>query len=221
MSEVDVIQVLVSVEEELEAAYADLRVSVKGSSLVTGNAALNKAREVAQLVSSLSAVGITQAEIHVENIYAEVSSGLLTKSSSATYMLKVRCSKLENLADVLGAITGAKAVELGSVEWGYPEDEAQRSAWFAACARKANERAKAIAEALGVKILGVHRFSDPELATARTWGPPGGGADYETLGAPPPARRRSMGSADLGLAIAHTKKVEVRALVEYRVSPLG
>jgi len=30
-----------------------------------------------------------------------------------------------------------------------------------------------------------------------------------------------MGSADLGLVIAHTKKVELRALVEYRVSPLG
>src|SRR6185437_2133667 len=89
-------------------------------------------------------------------------SGLLTKSSSATYTLRVRCNKLDTLADVLGAITSQKTVELQNLEWGYPDDEALRTGWLVKCAQRANERAKQLSEALGVKLLGVHRFGEPE-----------------------------------------------------------
>ncbi|MBS2027800.1 MAG: SIMPL domain-containing protein [Deltaproteobacteria bacterium] len=213
----DVIQVEVRLEEEVEASHAFLHVTVKGSSLVTGNAALTKAREVAALVQALEGVGVSQKEIRVENIYAEVSSGLLTKSSSATYTLRVRCNKLDTLADVLGAITSQKTVELESLEWGYPDDDALKTAWLVKCAERANERAKQLAEALGVKLLGVHRFGEPELSShAQMYrGAPGAvGGSYD--GSAP--MRRKMGAADLGLAIAHAKKVDVRAVVEYRVS---
>jgi hypothetical protein len=47
----DLLRVAITHEDELEASHADLLVTVRGSSLVTGSAALTKAREVAALVA--------------------------------------------------------------------------------------------------------------------------------------------------------------------------
>ena len=44
----------------------------------------------------------------VEVIHADVSTGILGKSSSATYRLRIRFENLDLLPDALGAITGAK-----------------------------------------------------------------------------------------------------------------
>jgi uncharacterized protein YggE len=215
----DVIEVVVTHEEELAASHAFLQVSVKGSSLVTGDAALSKAREVSALVAALAAQGVPQADIRVENIQAEVSSGLLTKSSSATYTLRVRCDKLEGLADVLGAITSQKNATLNAIDWGYPEDDARRTGWLVACAEVANVRARAIAEALGVKLLGVHRFGEPVVeGFAQVPGALGGAGYPKSAGL---LRARGMTSEDLGLAIAHMKQIEVRVTVQYRVSAFG
>lgn len=214
----DVIEVVVTHEEELAASHAFLQVSVRGASLVTGDAALSKAREVATLVSALEAVGVPQKDIRIEDIRAEVTSGLLTKSSSATYGLNVRCDRLEGLADVLGAITSQKNATLGFIEWGYPEDAERRTGWLVACAQTANARAKALAEALGVKLLGVHRFSEPQARAEF-------GGDMRSVpgsyGGSGLRKTRALGAEDLGLAVTHMKKIEVRVEVQYRVSALG
>lgn len=207
----DLLRVVVTHEDELEASYADLQVTVRGSSLVTGNAALTKAREVAALVQALAGVGVPESSIRVEDIAVQVESGLLTKSSSATYTLKVRCSKLESLADVLGAITSQKNVQLGNIDWGYAEPDELRTRWLVDCATRATARARPIADALGVKLLGVHQFGEPDVEVAR--------AGYELR---PPAlgmARARMTAADLGLSVSHSKKVVVRVLVEFRIAP--
>ncbi len=159
----DLLRVVITREDELEASHADLRVTVRGSSLVTGSAALTKAREVAALVSALGGIGVPEGSIRVEDVAVQVESGLLTKSSSATYTLKIRCAKLESLADVLGVITSQKNVQLGHIDWGYPESDDLRTRALVDCATRATERARRIADALGVKLLGVHRFGEPEL----------------------------------------------------------
>jgi uncharacterized protein YggE len=210
----DLITVQITHESELEASHVDLFVTVKGSSLVTGSAALTKAREVAALVSALGTVGVKQAAIRVEDIAAQVESGLLTKSSSATYSLKIRCAKLDTLADVLGAITSQKNVQLGHLEWGYPESDELRTRALVDCAARATERARHIAAALGVKLLGVHRFQESELASE----PPRGGRIQPSMMAA--GRSRAMDATDLGLSVAHSKKVVIRVLTEFRVAAL-
>ena len=216
----DTLEVFATHEEELAANAADLVVTVKGSSLVTGAAALTKAREVAALVEDLIKVGMPQKDIFLEDVSAEVSNGLLSRSSSATYRLRIRCQKLELLADVLGAITSQKSTQLGGLDWRYGDEEVLKDQWLAQCARRAKERAKAIAEAFGVRLIGVRSFTEVQDHGHDRPGSYGGGSDLAGMrskargGAP-------MSAEDLGLAIAHTRKVKTTVRVEYRVSALS
>jgi hypothetical protein len=54
----DTIKISASQREEISANRADLFVTVKGSSVVSGDQALKKAREVSQLVEALTSFGL-------------------------------------------------------------------------------------------------------------------------------------------------------------------
>ena len=57
-SKPDTIKVTAFHREEVSATHVDLYVSVKGSSVVSGDAALKKAKEVNQLVEALGKLEI-------------------------------------------------------------------------------------------------------------------------------------------------------------------
>ena len=161
----DVIEVSILHEEEIFADRAELYVTIKGSSLVTGNVALTKAREVHQLVTELTNYGLKQSDIRLQGVQTEVSTGLLGKSSSATYSLKIACSELDKLADLLGIVTAQKNTTLSSIAWHYSVDDefsdnGLRDQWLDACLRRAQAKAARIAQGLGVKLLGVHHFTE-------------------------------------------------------------
>ena len=69
----------------------DLHVTVKGSSVVSGDAALKKAKEVNQLVEALISLGVKEDAVKLQGVNIETSSGVLVKSSSASYRLRIRC----------------------------------------------------------------------------------------------------------------------------------
>ena len=75
-------------EQELSAEAVHLLVTVHGASLVTGRAALTKAKEVARLVEALAPAGIDSAAVELDAVCLESSSGLLGSSSSAIYRLR-------------------------------------------------------------------------------------------------------------------------------------
>jgi uncharacterized protein YggE len=199
---------------EVAADKADLRVTVAGASFFTGTKALEKAREVASLVQALGAVGVLQSDIHLENAAAGAFTGTLLKGSQATYRLRIRCTELDRLADVLGAITAQKNVEMHDLQWGYPDDEATREEWLRLCIGRANRKAALIAEGLGVRLLGVRsfteRFSGPEQPRR-----PAGAAMMMRARTSEP---QHVTSEELGLDVSHVKKVETQVDVEYRIS---
>jgi hypothetical protein len=100
-------------------------VTVKGSSIVSGNEALKKAREVSQLVEALTRFGLSPESIQVQGVHIETASGTLLKSSSAIYRLKVRIEKLEQLAGLLDILAEQKNTTLERIEWRYPEEAAR------------------------------------------------------------------------------------------------
>jgi len=79
----DCINVSETETQELASDRADLFVTVRGSSFFTGQAALHKAREVAQLVSNLTNFGLAQSDIQLQSVTAETASGVLGKTSAA------------------------------------------------------------------------------------------------------------------------------------------
>lgn len=208
----DLILVQERQSHEVSADRADLSVTVEGASLFTGSEALKKAREVAQLVSELTASGLLPDAIFLESVSADVQSGTLSKASRAKYRLWVHCADLAKLANYVGVIAAQKNAALNGIEWGYPDGEALHDAWLVACIARVNAKSAQIAAALGVQTTGVHTFSetlqDMEDRQQRV----------PTLGTEPAELRRRMTSEDLGLEVSHTKTVYITVAVEYLVS---
>lgn len=209
----DTLQVVVTDLLQLEADKVDLFFQVSGASWVSGRAALTQAREVSKLVADLITAGLAESDIELLNVRAEVSSGMLGKSSSATYSLKARCHQIERLDTLLSAATAPKGVTLESVRWGYPRDEEKELERTEAALQRALHKARRMAVALELELDGVHTvtesLSDGEQGSVQVH------LDYGS------SLKRSRYQADLGVEVRHTKEVTYSATVLFRVKPKG
>ncbi len=206
----DTIKVSAFHKEEILASHANLHVTVKGSSIVSGNEAMKKAKEVSQLVEALTKFGLNPDAIHLQGVRLETSGGALLKSSSAVYRLKVKCDKLDRLADIMDIITEQHNTTLERIEWRYPEDTAREQGLETAIA-KGKAKAERVAASLGVKLLGVYDFIE--------------NAFDEEAPVPFAAQTLMMKSRatvadepNLNMDIQHSKMVHVNVDIWYRVS---
>jgi len=210
-SKPDTIKISASQREEISASHADLFVTVKGSSVVSGDQALKKAKEVSQLVEALINFGLSPEAIHLQGIHIETSSGVLLKSSSATYPLKVKCEKLDQLAEVLDIIASQKNATLERIDWKYPEEAARERGLEAALA-KAKSKADKVAMSLGVKLLGVYdlieNIYDEEMPYPQ----------FAAQAMPMRAIAKGAPEPSLGMDIQHSKTVHIGVDIWYRVS---
>jgi uncharacterized protein YggE len=207
----DTIKVSAFHREEIFASYANLYVTVKGSSVVSGNEAMKKAREVSQLVDALTRFGLSPDAIQLLGVHIETSSGTLLKSSSATYRLRVKVEKLDQLAELLDIIGSQKNTTLERIEWKYPEEEARERGLESAIA-KGKAKAEKVAAAMGVKLLGVYEFMENAY-------------DEERPPMPFQAKEMAMRSLNavadqpsLAMEIQHSKTIYVNVDIWYRVS---
>ena len=205
----DTIKVSAFHREEIFASHANLYVTVKGSSLVSGNEAMKKAREVTQLVEALTRFGLSPDAIHLQGVRLETSSGTLLRSSSAIYHLKVKTEKIDQLAGLLDILTEQKNASLDRIEWKYPEEEA-RERGLESAITKGKEKAEKVAAAMGVKLLGVYDFMENTFDEER---PP---MPFQAK-----AMRAMESAADqpsLNMEVQHSKTIHVNVDIWYRVS---
>jgi uncharacterized protein YggE len=207
----DTIKVSAFHREEIFASHANLYVTVKGSSLVSGNEAMKKAREVSQLVEALTSFGLSPEAIHLQGVRLETASGTLLKSSSAVYHLKVKTEKLDQLAGLLDLIAEQKNASLERIEWKYPEDEARERGLEAAIA-KGKAKAEKVAAAMGVKLLGVYDFMENTYDEER---PP---MPYQAMEMSMKSRTAMADQPSLDMEVQHSKTINVNVDIWYRVS---
>lgn len=207
----DTIKISASHKEEISADRADLFVTVKGSSLVSGDQALKKAREVSQLVEALTGFGLSPEAVHLQGVHIETSSGALLKSSSAIYRLKIRCGELGQFAELLDIIASQKNAALEYVEWKYPE-EAARDRGLSAALEQAKAKAEKVARSLGVTLLGVYELLENAYDEER---PP---MPFQAMEMGMKARAASAPEPSLGMEIQHSKTIHVSVDIWYRVS---
>jgi uncharacterized protein YggE len=207
----DTIHITANAKVEIHAKRADLFIAVRGSSVVSGNEAMKKAKEVSALVDELTSAGIKAENIHLEGVVVEASSGVLLKSSSATYRLRVRCEDLEKLPEALDIVSAQKNAALERVVWKYNEDGARGRGLESAIAA-AKSKAQKVAESLGVKLLGVYSFNENAF-------------DEESPMPFQPQTRmmkaRQVGAESepsLAMDIQHSKIIQVNVEIEYRVA---
>lgn len=207
----DTIKVSASHREEIFASHANLYVTVKGSSIVSGNEAMKKAREVSQLVEALTSYGLRPESIQLQGVRIETASGALLKSSSAVYHLKVKSEKLDQLAGLLDIIAEQKNASLNRIEWRYPEDEAHERGLDSAIA-KGKAKAEKVAAAIGVKLLGVYDFMENTYDEER---PP---IPFQAKAMEMRASRAVADQPSLDMEIQHSKMIHVNVDIWYRVS---
>ncbi|HEU4745819.1 MAG TPA: SIMPL domain-containing protein [Anaerolineales bacterium] len=207
----DTIKVSAFHREEIFASHANLYVTVKGSSLVSGNEAMKKAREVSQLVEALTHFGLSPDAIHLQGVHIEAASGTLLKSSSARYHLKVKTEKLEQLTGLLDIIAEQKNASLDRIEWKYPEDEAREQGLESAIA-KGKAKAEKVAAAMGVKLLGVYDFMENTFDEER---PP---MPYQAMEMSMKSRSAMADQPSLDMEVQHSKTIHVNVDIWYRIS---
>jgi uncharacterized protein YggE len=218
-SKPDTIKISAAQREEISASHADLFVTVKGSSVVSGDQALKKAKEVSQLVEALTrpalsgdeGFGLSPEAVHLQGIHIETSSGVLLKSSSATYRLKVKCEKLDQLAEVLDIIASQKNATLERIDWKYPE-EAARERGLEAALVKAKSKADKVALSLGVKLLGIYDLIENVYDEEMPY------PQFAAQAMPMKARGAAAPEPSLGMDIQHSKTINIGVEIWYRVS---
>ena len=184
--------------------------TVKGSSVVSGDQALKKAKEVSGLVEALTSFGLSPEAIHLQGVHIETSSGVLLKSSSATYRLKIRCDKLDQLAELLDIIASQKNAALERIEWKYNEDEA-RERGLMLTMEKAKSKAQKVAASLGVKLLGVYDFIENAYDEEAPM-------PFQAQAVMMKSRSTAPAEPSLGMDIQHSKTINVSVDIWYRVS---
>jgi uncharacterized protein YggE len=209
-SKPDTIKVSALHREEIFASHANLYVTVKGSSVVSGNEAMKKAREVSQLVEALTSFGLSPEAVQLLGVHIETSSGTLLKSSSATYRLRIRADKLDQLADLLDIIASQKNAVLERIEWKYPEESAQEHGLESAITR-GKAKAEKVAAALGVKLLGVYDFMEGTFDEERP-------IPFQAQAVMMKSRAAVADEPSLGMDIQHSKTIQVNVDIWYRVS---
>jgi uncharacterized protein YggE len=207
----DTIKVSAFHREEIFASHANLYLTVKGSSLVSGNEAMKKAREVSQLVQALASFGLGPDSIHLQGVRIQTASGTLLKSSSAIYHLKVKTEKLDQLAGVIDITAEQKNASLDRIEWKYPEDEAHERGLESAIA-KGKAKAEKVAAAMGVKLLGVYEFMENTYDEER---PP---MPFHAKTMEMSALRAVADQPSLDMEVQHSKTINVNVDIWYRVS---
>ena len=213
-SKPDTIKVSATHREEIYANRANLYVTIKGSSLVSGNEAMKKAREVSQLVEALTGFGLSPEDIHLQGVRIEAASGTLLKSSSAIYHLKVRCEKLDQLAALLDIIASQKNATLDRIEWRYPEETAREHGLEVAITQ-AKAKANKVAAALGVRLLGVYDLIENTYDEER---PP---MPFQAKAMEMRSRGAAADVPSLEMEIQHSKTIHVNLEIWYRVSEFG
>ncbi len=207
----DTIKVSAFHREEIFASHANLYVTVKGSSIFSGNEAMKKAREVSQLVEALTHYGLSPDAIQLQGVRIETTSGTVLKSSSAVYRLKIKTEKPDQIAELLDIIAEQKNATLERIEWKYPE-EAARERGLDAALVKGKDKAAKIASALGVKLLGIYDFVESSFDEER---PP---MPYQAMEMK--ARAAVAEQPNLNMDIQHSKTVQVNVEIWYRVSDM-
>ena len=207
----DTIKISAFHREEIFASHANLHVTVKGSSVISGDEALKKAKEVSQLVEALTRFGLSPEAIQLLGVHIETASGMLLKSSSATYRLRIKAEKLEQIAELLDIIASQKNATLERIEWKYPEDAAHERGLEAAIV-KGKAKAEKVAAALGIKLLGVYDFIENTFDEER---PP---MPFQAMAMRGKSRGEAADEPSLDMDIQHSKTIQVNVEIWYRVS---
>lgn len=140
-----------------------------------------------------------------------VQSGIFSKSSAATYQLRIRVNQLDAVAGVLGVISAAKQMTLERLDWQYPNDAQEHARLLARATSNGLIKAKAVAEALQ-QTLGSLLLAQESAFSAPVHEQSFAGR------APMMMARQRAEPADLGMQVQQHRRVKCEVRLAFGVS---
>jgi uncharacterized protein YggE len=174
---------------------------------------MTEAAEVRRLVDALVAAGAGPRDVELVNVHLDVKQGVFSKSSSATYSMRIQCPDPTRLTSLLDAVADQKNCSLQRVAWDFASTNERRAEWLALCAVRAKTKAAAIATALGLELGGVDRIVEERTPEAELRIQTFGGA------VPVMAARRSVSVTDElgGLELSPTRTLTVKLQAYFKL----
>jgi uncharacterized protein YggE len=202
------LRVTVEHDVRIDASGARLHVTVRAQSSLAATAAAKKVAEVRALVESLATVGIPDSSIDVTGMQIVTGQGKILASQEVRITLEIAVEN-EQLPGVLGILAANKGLAVDQIEWMYDQFEASISA-TADAMRMARRKADAVADAAGLRVVGIASASD-------TWSMPSPRVEMASFAAD--ARMR-VGAAplDMGMTMSSSTKLSVRLTVDFEVA---
>jgi len=200
-------------EEEVDADRADVHITVRGSSILSGAVGLRTVREVAELVAELERIGVAESDIHLHSVTADVNSRPIGKSSSAVCKLRIRCAELSQMPAIVLSISSARQASVDYTEWGYSNLSAVETVCLSGAFRQAAEKAQRSAEALAVRLGGIKRAREISSTRPRPYAPPLYGSAGEAM------RLMDMEASVPEVPMGESKKVTAHVEVVYFLVP--
>jgi len=204
-----VIRITVEHSVRISATGARVHVTMTAQSSLAATAAVKKVAEVRSLIEALGAAGIPEGAIDVTDVRIVTGSGKLLTSQQVTITLEVAAG-LDQVPQVLSLVVGRPGSTVDSVEWTYDEFEASIPVAQEAM-RRARRKADAVAQAAGMRVVGVESASDSWSMPTPRQAPVAYAAEARMMvggGAP---------VADLGLSMSSTTELNVRLTADFDV----
>ena len=214
----DIITIEVTEEEQLFATGVSLAVQIHGSAFFSGEEAYKKALEVRQLVGGLRDAGVSEKDIFMDSVYADVSKGKISQSSSATYNLTITCKDLNKLSDILGVITAQDNIKMRGMVWGFGDLDAIREKLLEKCLLKSKKKADKIASIYGIELAGIREFREAATGPGIERESQYDHANFDSDFARPLASKAR--TENLGLAVSHREKMAIKLMTKFRVEPI-
>jgi uncharacterized protein YggE len=201
------LRITVEHDVRIDAVGARVHVTVKAQSSLAATAAAKKVAEVRALVEMLVAAGIGEDSIDVTGMQIVTGQGKILASQEVRITLEIPVSN-EHLPDVLGILSVRQGLSVDQIEWTYERFEASISA-TAEAMRMARRKADAVAEAAGLRVIGVTTASD-------TWSMPTPRMEVASFAAD--TRMRGGAPLDMGLTMSSSTTLSVRLTVDFEVA---
>ncbi len=155
----DRISLEISKKTEVSPLWAILEVTIEGEASFSGNESFRKAKEVATFVDALKQTDYDEAHVSLENVVIKTSTGVLTKSSSARFELKLDKIPLKQLSSVLSVVARQKNISINSVDYDFGALEKEKSELMEQACLAAKEEGLRVCSFYGVELLGIYSMA--------------------------------------------------------------
>ena len=212
-----ILKVTERAKAEINAIKAKLHLGITGENVLFGNAAIEKAKEIKELVEKISKIPDFKFTISVKSVRVISQTGWFSKSSKGVYSIVIDCDGIDKIGEVIWQISETANMMISELEWVFDDDGAKMEL-IKIAVKKCIDKGNAMVDVSGHQISHINAASDsydvPNVNLSVR------GIDLDD-GLERRSRRVVAGSsvANIGTEIRGVKEITATASIEFVIHP--